>query len=511
MITQIIKLNLIPGKVLPRANAVQYDYGSRDLQFQIWDGEQRFILTGAMTARIQGTKPDRLGFDYAATVDTTNNIITADLTDQMTPVKGEVMCEIVIKKTDERIGTLNFVLEVQPAALNEDTSTSKSDLPDIIALAEAQMHQCMASATEAKSYAEGGTNTRPGENTNNAKYYSQQAHSSAQDAGGSATDAAADALKAEGYAVGKQNGTAVTSGSPYYHNSAEYYKDQAEAAAQEAAQWSSNPPYIGANGNWYIYNTTTHAFVDSGIDASITVEIADITMLAYGATPYVTNTGTATDPVFHLYIPRGSSVTGCTKTSMAGLIDTYTMTFSDGYSTTFTVVNGKGISSIALDSSSGLVDTYTITYNDGTTQTYTVTNGKGITTIAKTGTSGLVDTYTITYNDGTTTTFDVTNGRDGIGSSIGSLSDVDITSPANKDGLVYNGTTGKWENKALKDVAFTGDFSDLTNTPTVDNALSTTSHNAVENQVITAEVNLWKALGLSVVSGKVCQTYTTTP
>ena len=511
MITQIIKLNLVPGKVLPRANVVQYDVGSRNLEFQIWDGEQRFILTGAMTARIQGTKPDRLGFDYAATVDTTDNIITADLTQQMTPVSGEVMCEIVIKKTGERIGTLNFVLVVQPAALNETTSTSESDLPDIIALAEAQMHQCMASATEAKSYAEGGTNTRPGEDTDNARYYKEQADASAQAADGSANDAAADALKAEGYANGKQNGQVVSSTSPYYHNNAEYFKDQAEAAAQDAAQWSGNPPYIGPNGNWWIYNTTTHAFVDSGIDASITVEIADITMLAYGVTPYVTNTGTATDPVFHLYIPRGSSVTGCTKTSTAGLIDTYTMTFSDGYSTTFTVVNGKGISSITLDSSSGLVDAYTITYNDGTTQSYTVTNGKGITNIAKTGTSGLVDTYTITYNDGTTTTFDVTNGRDGIGSSIGSLSDVDITSPANKDGLVYNGTTGKWENKALKDVAFTGDFSDLTNTPTVDNALSTTSHNAVENQVITAEVNLWKALGLSVVSGKVCQTYTTTP
>ena len=511
MITQSCNLNLVPGIVLPRINVVQYDYGSRVLKFPIWDGEQRFTLTGAMSARIQGTKPDRLGFDYAATIDTSNNIVTADLTQQMTVIRGEVVCGIVLMKSNERIGTLNFILDVQPAALNDDTSTSESVLPDIIDQARANMLAAAASATEAKSYAEGGTNTRPGEDTDNAKYFKEQAEASAQAAGGSASDAASDALKAEGFANGEQNGQAVPSTSPYYHNNAEYFKNQAEAAAQDAAQWSGNPPYIGANGHWWIYNTTTHAFVDSGIDASITVEIADITMLAYGANPYVTNTGTATDPVFHLYIPRGSSVTGCTNTSTAGLIDTYTMTFSDGYSTTFTVVNGKGISSITLDSSSGLVDTYTITYNDGTTQSYTVTNGKGISNIAKTGTSGLVDTYTITYNDGTTTTFDVTNGRDGIGSSIGSLSDVDITSPANKDGLVYNGTTGKWENKALKDVAFTSDFSDLTNTPTVDNALSTTSHNAVENQVITAEVNLWKALGLSVVSGKVCQTYTTTP
>ena len=38
--------------------------------------------------------------------------------------------------------------------------------------------------------------------------------------------------------------------------------------------------------------------------------------------------------------------------------------------------NGVGITSIEKTSTSGLVDTYTITYTDGTTSTYTVTNGK---------------------------------------------------------------------------------------------------------------------------------------
>lgn len=70
---------------------------------------------------------------------------------------------------------------------------------------------------------------------------------------------------------------------------------------------SENPPYIGSNGNWFVWDTSTNppGYADSGIDASITVQIADITILAPDAAPYVTNTGTATDPVFHLYIPRG--------------------------------------------------------------------------------------------------------------------------------------------------------------------------------------------------------------
>ena len=75
---------------------------------------------------------------------------------------------------------------------------------------------------------------------------------------------------------------------------------------------------------------------------------------------------------------------------------------------------GATISSIEKTSTSGLVDTYTVTISDGRTQTFTVTNGKSISTIEKTGTSGLVDTYTITFNDLTTQTFTVTNGKDGI-------------------------------------------------------------------------------------------------
>lgn len=42
-------------------------------------------------------------------------------------------------------------------------------------------------------------------------------------------DAIAKALVAEGYANGKQNGVPVTSGSPYYENNAEYFKDQASS------------------------------------------------------------------------------------------------------------------------------------------------------------------------------------------------------------------------------------------------------------------------------------------
>lgn len=80
-----------------------------------------------------------------------------------------------------------------------------------------------------------------------------------------------------------------------------------EQTLEEVEELSQNPPYIGTNGNWYIWDTSTGQYIDSGIDASITVSIADVTMLAPDATPYVTNTGTDTDPIFHLFIPRGQA------------------------------------------------------------------------------------------------------------------------------------------------------------------------------------------------------------
>jgi hypothetical protein len=133
---------------------------------------------------------------------------------------------------------------------------------------------------------------------------------------------------------------------------------------------------------------------------------------------------------------NGVGITSIAKTGTSGLVDTYTITFTNGTTTTFTVTNGEkgdpgigiqgdpgnGISDIQKTSTQGLVDTYTISFTDGTSTTFTVTNGApgqsgsdgvGIQSITKTGTSGLVDTYTITFTNGTTTTFTVTNGSNG--------------------------------------------------------------------------------------------------
>ena len=127
----------------------------------------------------------------------------------------------------------------------------------------------------------------------------------------------------------------------------------------------------------------------------------------------------------------GKGISSISKTGTSGLVDTYTITLTDGTTSTFTVTNGEkgvkgdtgpqgpqgvkgqdgqSIKEIKKTSTSGLIDTYEISLTDGTKKSFTVTNGKGIISITKTETSGLVDTYTIEFNDGTTSTFTVTNG-----------------------------------------------------------------------------------------------------
>ena len=157
---------------------------------------------------------------------------------------------------------------------------------------------------------------------------------------------------------------------------------------------------------------------------------------------------------------NGIGIERIEKTSTNGLIDTYTIFYTDGSTSTFTVQNGEdgtnglsayeiavlngfegteaewiaslhgngiGVDHIDKIGSDGLNDTYAIYYTDGTCYTFTVTNGAkgdqgeqgeqgiGIASIEKTGTSedGLTDTYTITYTDGNTATFEVKNGADG--------------------------------------------------------------------------------------------------
>ena len=165
---------------------------------------------------------------------------------------------------------------------------------------------------------------------------------------------------------------------------------------------------------------------------------------------------------------------------------------------------GNGIASITKTGTSGLVDTYTITYDDGDTDTFTVTNGSdgskgdkgdkgdtgntgnGISSVTKTGTSGLVDTYTITFTNGNTTTFTVTNGSDAIVTIVTSWSATTSDSKVPSEKLVKNTIDGLSIPTKTSDLTNDGDGTNAfvkTNDSRLSDARTPVSHTHTKSQI----------------------------
>lgn len=483
---QTQNLQIIPRGIKPIIKASQFDVG-REFQLKLYDGAVAYTPPTGTALRLDGVKPDGTVFSYTENLSLNGSTITVTTTTQMTILEGTVQCEIRMTKDNDDIGTINFDLMVEKSPINETTDLSQTEIPALVTLARMQMENAEAWAVgtkdgepvspddpqyenSAKYWAQqvGGqtqdaeawaVGTKDGvpvtsgdpQYHNNAKYYSDGVHTDAQ-------AAAASALVSEGYATGKQNGTDVTSTSPYYHNNAAYFAGEAADAATTAANAALRAeaavvlePYIGANGNWYVYDFSTNAYVDTGVDAT-------------GAT--------------------GNGIASIAKTSTSGLVDTYTITYTDNTTTTFTVTNGadgqngqdgatgNGIASITKTSTSGLVDTYTILYTDGTSTTFTVTNGQN-----GTGAGDMLaadyDPTQAVYNEGGIAAY-VAAQLSGFSTSLSGLSDVALASLATGQSLVYDATSGKWVNGSVS-------YSNLTNKPTLGTAAAKDSTNAVTN------------------------------
>ena len=97
----------------------------------------------------------------------------------------------------------------------------------------------------------------------------------------------------------------------------------------------------------------------------------------------------------------GISIVSIEKTKTEGNVDTYTITYSDGNKTTFTVTNGS-------DGAKGDKGDQGDKGDKGDKGE----DGNSIVSIEKTNTEGNIDTYTITFSNGTTFDFYVSNGLD---------------------------------------------------------------------------------------------------
>ena len=147
-------------------------------------------------------------------------------------------------------------------------------------------------------------------------------------------------------------------------------------------------------------------------------------------------------------------VQGSDKAITAITIDAsgLTVVYADGTQETDAISDYKGIASIDKTATAGLVDTYTITYTDGTTSTFTVTNGTSSVTVAGSGTASASVTHqqqitvnnVITDIDGTkymeqtanSATFTFTNAAITADSAIDVYTDTWGDNPSASNGVV---------------------------------------------------------------------------
>ena len=229
-IIQTFNLNLIPTSAPVVVHVDQYDHGTGRLRASLFNNDTLYSPSG--TAVIQGTKPDGKGFEYSASI--SGNVVTANLTEQMTAVAGPVRAQIVVTESSGRTGTFVFILDVQKSALPADTDMSESEYQKIEEALET-VDRAIQAAEDAAGSAE-------------------EAAGFAENAAGSAGDAADSAEDAEAWAKGTRNGSAVPSSDPTYHNNSRYFSgvasDNATQASRNGEAWA-----VGTRGGASIPST----------------------------------------------------------------------------------------------------------------------------------------------------------------------------------------------------------------------------------------------------------------
>ena len=187
-------LDVSPGGIPPIIHLSQYDKLTRTIVFNLIDDTGTYAIPSGAIATVRGTKPDKTGFEYEGII--SGNTVTVNVQDQMTVCAGRIPCEIRISGFDGSVlGTANFLLDIEPAALLDNTTISETELPLIEQATEA-VAPTLAAAKEAKTYASEASSAASA-----AAESETNAANSAKSAGESATKAAGYAGAAE-YSLG---------------------------------------------------------------------------------------------------------------------------------------------------------------------------------------------------------------------------------------------------------------------------------------------------------------------
>lgn len=145
-----------------------------------------------------------------------------------------------------------------------------------------------------------------------------QSQTSAEDAAGAAISAKDAAISASEIAVSAQENAAA-----------------AESNAQDAASTATTKAEEASQSAADALSAKTDALAAVSEISNLQVQTTTLNPTSTATASYNSNTG-----ILSLGIPRGHGVASIAKTATNGLIDTYTITFTNGNTTTFNITNG---------------------------------------------------------------------------------------------------------------------------------------------------------------------------
>lgn len=264
----------------PRIKLSQYDFGY-NLYLDMKDKGTAWSIPSNLEVRIMGTKGDGHGFDYGPSdgITYSGSRVTVPLKQQMTTWAGDTTVEVIFKSgTNMRIGSANFILEVEPAGMADDTRPSDSDIPvlQIIAELAVKLDGLVDDLEQAVDDAQDAADSAATSATSAANSASAAA-SSANSAANSASAASTSATNAAGSATSAN--TSATSASASANNAQKYAR-----IAHSWANGDTSPDEYGTSINnakyWYEQARDVASGVVGGIKPMGTCTFANLPSLS---------------------------------------------------------------------------------------------------------------------------------------------------------------------------------------------------------------------------------------
>ena len=202
-----------------------YNAGTQQIILTLIDGTKQYIDLAALITQYEFLDSDTVAFsiDSAGKV----SAIVKEASIQEKHLRPDYLGDIKVEAAKAQAS--------QSAAAKSESNAKASETA-----AAASESNAAASATKAQSYATGGTNSRTGEDTDNAKYYSQQSAQSQSAAAESADTANTKAEEAEASAATAKTNADNAAGSANIANEKANSATIAVSNSNAAQQYASN-------------------------------------------------------------------------------------------------------------------------------------------------------------------------------------------------------------------------------------------------------------------------------